>query len=62
MVEIHLEQQRLIQIFVGSLDMNPMVLQGTGVEHDFVKGKKINQGKSNAFHYADLQFWDSVNR
>jgi len=48
-VEIHLEQQRLIQIFVASLDMNPSVLQRTGLEHDKLRGKKINQYQNIAF-------------
>ena len=55
-VEMHLEQQRLIKIFVASLEMNPSALHGTGLDHDSLKGKKINQYKSNAFDFADLKF------
>jgi len=29
--------------------MNPSALQGTGVDHDFLRGKKINQYQSIAF-------------
>ena len=60
-VEIHLTQQRLIQIFVASSDTDPSVLQGIGLDRDSLKGKKINQYKSVAFCFADVQFWSSVN-
>ena len=53
---MHLEQQRLIKFFVASLEMNPSALHGTGFDHDSLKGKKINQYKSNAFDFADLKF------
>ena len=46
---MHLEQQRLIQIFVASLEMNPSALHGTGLDHDSLKGKKIIQYKSTDF-------------
>ena len=52
---MHLEQQRLTQIIVVSLEMNPS-LHGTVLDHDSLKGKKINQYKSNAFDFADLKF------
>ena len=44
-VELHLEQQILIKIFVASLEMNPSALHGTGLDHDSLRGKKINQYK-----------------
>ena len=53
---MHLEQQRLTQIFVASLEMNPSASHETGLDHDSLKGKKINQYKSNAFDFADLKF------
>ena len=40
---MHLVQQRLIKIFVASLEMNPSALHGTGFEQDSLRGKKINQ-------------------
>ena len=59
---MHLEQQRLIKIFVASLEMNPSEFHGTGLEvHDLLKGKKINQVKSTAFCFADLRFSNSFN-
>ena len=39
---MHLEQQTLIMIFVASLEMNPSVLHGTGLDHDSLRGKRIN--------------------
>ena len=60
-VKIHLEQRRLIQIFVASLDMNPCLLQVIGLDQDSLRGRKLNQYKSIAFYNADLQFWNSVN-
>ena len=42
---MHLEQQRLIKIFVASLEMNPSALHGTGLDHDSLRGKKIHQYK-----------------
>ena len=48
---MHLEQQRLIQIFVASLEMNPSALHGTGLDHDSLKGKKINQYKSTSIFF-----------
>ena len=57
---MHLEQQRLIKIFVASLGMNPGALRGTGLEvHDLLRGKKTNQDKSTAFCFADLRFSNS---
>ena len=59
---MHLEQQRLIYIFVASLGMNPGALHGTGLEvHDLLRGKKTNQDKSTAFCFADLRFSNSFN-
>ena len=55
-VKIHLEQKRLIKIFVPSLDMNPSVIQAILLDQDVLRGKKINQYKSIAFYFADLQF------
>ena len=40
---MHLEQQRLIKIFVASLEMNPSAIHGTGLDHDTLRGKRINQ-------------------
>ena len=48
---MHPEQQRLINIFVASLEMNPSALQGTGIDHDSSRGKKINQYKSPVMHF-----------
>ena len=42
MVEMHLEQQRLIKIFVALLEMNPSALHGTDLDHASLRGKKIN--------------------
>ena len=39
---MHLEQQTLIIIFVASLEMNPSALHGTSLDHDSLRGKKIN--------------------
>ena len=41
-VEFHPEQQRLIENFVASLEMNPSAIHGTGLDHDSLTGKKIN--------------------
>ena len=50
-VEMHLEQQRLIKIFLASLDMNPSALHGTGLGvHDLLRGKK--QTKLKVLHFA----------
>ena len=46
------EQQKLIRIFVLSLDINPSVLQRIGLDHDSLRGKKINQYKSIAFYFC----------
>ena len=40
--------------------MNPSVLQGIALDHDSFRGKKINQYKSIAFCFANMQFWNSV--
>ena len=53
---MHLKQQRLIQIFVASLEMNPSVLQGTSFGHDSLRGKRINQYKSIPFYFAASKF------
>ena len=58
---MHLEQQRLIKIFVASLEMNPSALHGTGLERDLLRGKKINQDKSTVFCFVDLRFSNSFN-
>ena len=42
---MHLERQRLIKIFVALLETNPSALHGTGLDHDSLRGKKINQYK-----------------
>ena len=56
---MHLEQQRLIKIFVASLDMNPSALHGTGLDvHDLLKGKK--ETKIKVLHFA-LQIFDFLN-
>ena len=49
---MNLEQQKLIQIFFASLEMNPSALHGTGLDHDSLKGKKIKQDKTNAFYFG----------
>ena len=53
---MHFEQQRLIQIFVAPLEMNPSALHGFSLDHDSLKGKKINQYKCTSFYFADLKF------
>ena len=53
---MHLEQQRLIKIFVASLEMNPSALHWTGLDHDSLRGKKINQDKSILFYFAASKF------
>ena len=40
--------------------MNPSVLQGASLDRDSLGGKKINQYKSVAFCFADVQFWNST--
>ena len=57
---MHLVQQRLIKIFVASLEMNPSALHGTGHEHDSLRGKKINQ-YSIPLYFAASKFWNSFN-
>ena len=42
---MHLEQQRLIKIFVASSEMNPSALHGTSLDQDSLRGKKINSIK-----------------
>ena len=58
---MYLEQQRLIMIFVASLEMNPSALHGTSLDHDSLRGKIINQGKSIPFYFAPPKFWNSFN-
>ena len=58
---MNIEQQRLIQIFVSSLEMNPSALHGIGLDHDSLRGKKINQYKGTSFYFADSKFWNSLN-
>ena len=59
---MHLEQQRLIKIFVASLEIYPSVLHGTGLDvHALLRGKKINQDKSTVFCFVDLRFSNSFN-
>ena len=58
---MHLEQQRLTQIFVASLEMNPGAFHETGLDHGSLRGKKINQYESNAFYVAASKFWKSFN-
>ena len=53
---MHLEQQRLIQIFVASLEINPCALHATCEDPDSLKGKKTIQYKSTSFYFADLKF------
>ena len=53
---MHLEQQRLIQIFFASLEMNPSALHATGEDHDSLRGKEIIEYKSTSFYFADLKF------
>ena len=53
---MHLKQQRLIQIFVASLEMNPSALHATGEDHDSLRGKIINQYKSIPFYFAASKF------
>ena len=53
---MHLEQQTLIMIFVASLEMNPSALHGTSLDHDSLRGKRINQYKSIPFYFAASKF------
>ena len=53
---MHLQQQRLIKIFVASLEMNPSALHGTSLDQDSLRGKKINQYKSSVFCFAASKF------
>ena len=48
---MHLEQQTLIMIFLASLEMNPRALHGVGLDHDSLRGKRINQYKSIPFYF-----------
>ena len=49
-VEMHLEQQRLIKIFVASLEMNPSALHGTGFDHGSLRGKNSKSTNIKEFH------------
>ena len=58
---MYLEQQILIMISVSSLETNLSALHGTGLDHDSLRGKIINQYKSIPFYFAASKFWNSFN-
>ena len=57
-VAIHLDNKRLTQTLIASLDKNPRVPQELAFDHDTIRGEKIWPKKLlHDFFFTFLKFW-----